>query len=94
MRNETKVKSDNKVEARSNSTKKKTKLTYAEKIEFDGIEAKIEKNENEIKQVTEEMQNNGEDYNKLAELQRKLDDLNKESDDLVARWEYLSEFAE
>ena len=40
------------------------------------------------------MQNNGEDYNKLAELQRKLDDLNKESDDLVARWEYLSEFAE
>ncbi|MEN3239457.1 ABC-F family ATP-binding cassette domain-containing protein [Fructilactobacillus sanfranciscensis] len=94
VRNETKVKSDNKVEARSNSTKKKTKLTYAEKIEFDGIEAKIEKNENEIKKVTEEMQNNGEDYNKLAELQRKLDDLNKESDDLVARWEYLSEFAE
>ncbi|WP_413627336.1 ABC-F family ATP-binding cassette domain-containing protein [Fructilactobacillus vespulae] len=70
----------------------KTKLTYAEKIEYDGIEDKIDHTEQEINRITQAMQDNGDDYGKLAELQSELEKVNQESDNLIQRWEYLSQY--
>ncbi|USS85368.1 ABC-F family ATP-binding cassette domain-containing protein [Fructilactobacillus myrtifloralis] len=72
----------------------KTKLTYAEKLEWDQLDQKLADNEAAISAVQEQMQANAADYNKLAELQRQLDDLNAEGDQLVARWEYLSQYVD
>lgn len=70
----------------------KVKLTYAEKIEWDGIEQKIEDLDNEISSIKEKMQENGADYTELAKLQQDLDEKSDQSDQLMERWEYLSQF--
>ena len=40
------------------------------------------------------MNQNGADYGKLAEWQAELDRLNQELDEKMARWDYLSEYAD
>ncbi|USS92744.1 ABC-F family ATP-binding cassette domain-containing protein [Fructilactobacillus ixorae] len=72
----------------------KTKLTYAEKLEWGQLDPKLADNEAAISAVQDQMQAHAADYNKLAELQRQLDDLNAEGDQLVARWEYLSQYVD
>ncbi|MFC6274777.1 ABC-F family ATP-binding cassette domain-containing protein [Levilactobacillus tangyuanensis] len=74
--------------------KKKVKLTYAEQKEWEGIEGEIDGLEDQKSQVQTAMNANGDDYGKLAELQSQLDDLDHQLDDKMARWEYLSEYAE
>ena len=64
----------------ANTAKVKTKLTYAEKLEWDHID--------------EEMAANGDNYAKLAELQKELDGVQKALAEKTARWEYLSEFVD
>ncbi|MCF6515026.1 ATP-binding cassette domain-containing protein [Lactobacillus sp. S2-2] len=88
-----KIKEVNK-EDKNKDTKKneKVKLTYAEKIEWDGIEQKIEDLDEEIASIKEQMQVNGADYAELAKLQQDLDEKNTKSDQLMERWEYLSQF--
>ncbi|WP_125583135.1 ABC-F family ATP-binding cassette domain-containing protein [Levilactobacillus cerevisiae] len=74
--------------------KKKVKLTYAEQKEWEGIESLIDGLEDQKSQVQTAMNANGANYDKLADLQAQLDDLDKQLDDKMARWEYLSEYAE
>ncbi|HIW71864.1 MAG TPA: ABC-F family ATP-binding cassette domain-containing protein [Candidatus Levilactobacillus faecigallinarum] len=74
--------------------KKKVKLTYAEQKEWEGIEGEIDSLETQKADVQEAMNQNGANYDKLADLQAQLDDLDKQLDAKVARWEYLSEYAE
>jgi len=74
--------------------KKKVKLTYAEQKEWEGIEGVIDDLESQKSQVQTDMNANGDNYDKLADLQAKLDDLDHQLDDKMARWEYLSEYAE
>lgn len=71
---------------------KKIKLTYAEKIEWDSIEQKIEDLDDKIASIKEQMQENGADYAELAKLQQELDAKNLESNQLMERWEYLSQY--
>ncbi|KRN78982.1 multidrug ABC transporter ATP-binding protein [Fructilactobacillus lindneri] len=75
-------------------SKQKTKLTYAERLEWDKIETKIDHNEQQINEVKSEMQKNGSNYDKLADLQKQLYELNHESENLISRWEYLSQFVD
>ncbi|QMU07607.1 ABC-F family ATP-binding cassette domain-containing protein [Levilactobacillus suantsaii] len=77
-----------------NQPKKKVKLTYAEQKEWEGIEDVIDGLEAKKAAVQKDMNANGDDYDKLADLQQQLDDLDKQLDEKVARWEYLSEYAE
>ncbi|GEO65764.1 ABC-F family ATP-binding cassette domain-containing protein [Levilactobacillus spicheri] len=74
--------------------KKKVKLTYAEQKEWEGIEGEIDGLESQKAAVQAEMNQNGANYDKLADLQQQLDDLDHQLDQKVARWEYLSEYAE
>ncbi|USS87416.1 ABC-F family ATP-binding cassette domain-containing protein [Fructilactobacillus hinvesii] len=88
-----KTQSNPKTEQKS-EIKTKTKLTYAEKLEWDQMDQKLADNEAAVTNIQEEMQQNAADYNKLAELQRQLDELNAQGDQLVERWEYLSQYVD
>lgn len=71
----------------------KRKLTYAEKIEWDKIEDKINYLEDEKQKIIHQM-NQENDYLKLGELQNQLDKLNDDLDKVTKRWDYLSQFVE
>ena len=72
----------------------KKKLTYNEKKEWETIETDIEKLENRINEIPDEMATFGTDYVKLGDLQQELDQLNKALENKMDRWEYLSDIVE
>lgn len=74
--------------------KAKTKLTYAEKLEWDHIDEEIDQLDERQKQIENEMAANGDNYAKLAELQKELNEVQKALADKTERWEYLSEFVD
>ena len=69
-------------------------MTYAEKKEWETIEADIEKVETDIEATEAEMAAAGSDYDKLRVLTATLDELNAAYETLVERWTYLQEIAE
>lgn len=72
----------------------KTKLTYAEEIEFKKLEPEIERLDDEISDLKQQLNNEGNDYNQLMDYQRQLDEANQKADHLMERWEYLGQFEE
>lgn len=74
--------------------KVKTKLTYAEKLEWDHIDEEIDQLDERQKQIEAAMAENGDNYAKLAELQKELNEVQKALADKTERWEYLSEFVD
>ena len=70
----------------------KKKLTYAEQMEFDKLEPKIEKLDDEMAELKKQLNDASNDYEKLMDYQRELDEKTKESDKLMDRWEYLGQF--
>lgn len=75
-------------------TAEKTKLTYAEKIEFKQLETKIDQLEKQKTGLSQQMTKiSASDYNKLAELQQNLDQLDQEIEQKMTRWEELSLYA-
>ena len=76
----------------SSNEKKKTKLTYAEKLEWDHIDDDLDQLDNKRKSIEKQMTEQSANYQKLAELQKELDQVKKEIDDKTARWEYLSNY--
>lgn len=72
----------------------KTKLTYAEEIEFKKLEPEIERLDNEISDLKQQLNNEGNDYTQLMDYQRQLDEANQKADHLMERWEYLGQFEE
>ncbi|GEN47302.1 ABC-F family ATP-binding cassette domain-containing protein [Ligilactobacillus pobuzihii] len=81
--------------AQSEQTKVKTKLTYAEQIEFDNLEKEIDQIEQKMTDVKEQMsQISGDDYLQLGDLQQQLNDLENESEQKMARWEELGQYVE
>lgn len=74
--------------------KAKTKLTYAEKLEWDHIDEEIDQLDERQKQIENKMAANGDNYAKLAELQKELNEVQKALADKTERWEYLSEFVD
>ena len=73
--------------------KEKTKLTYAEQLEFDRLEQEIEMLDEKLEQLQTQMgEVDGLDYPKLASLQQEIDDLNAQSEQKMARWEELGQY--
>lgn len=74
--------------------KEKTKLTYTEKLEWDKIEGELEELENQQQALENEMNESGDNYEKLAKLQKQLNEVNAQYDEKMARWAYLSEYVD
>ncbi|MEK5038602.1 ABC-F family ATP-binding cassette domain-containing protein [Sporosarcina sp. FSL K6-3457] len=72
----------------------KKKMSYAEKKEWETIDADIEKVETAIETTEAEMATAGSDYDKLRILTDTLDELNAKYETLVERWTYLQELVE
>ncbi|GBG94867.1 ATPase component of ABC transporter with duplicated ATPase domains [Ligilactobacillus salitolerans] len=84
-----------KTPAKKEHAQSKTKLTYAERIEFEGLEGEIEELDQEISSLQEQMtQTNGNDYLKLGELQEQIDQLSARSEEKMNRWEELGQYVE
>lgn len=84
-----------KSEAAFQKPKVKTKLTYAEQIEFDNLEQEIDQIEQKTKDVKEQMATiSGDDYLQLGDLQQQLTTLEKESEEKMARWEELGQYVD
>ena len=74
--------------------KQKKKMTYAEKQQYETIEADIEAIEEKIMETEKEMTTTGSDYDLLRKLDEQLATLNQQHEELVERWSYLQELAE
>lgn len=74
--------------------KVKTKLTYAEELEWKQINQDLDDLDQSQKQIEQEMADSADNYQKLAELQKKLDQVKRQLDEKTARWEYLSNYVE
>lgn len=74
-------------------SKEKTKLTYAEQMEFDKLEKEIDVLDERKAELQEEMNNvPGSDYGKLGDLQRQIDEIDQRSEEAMERWEYLGQY--
>jgi len=92
---EVKAQKHEEVKQRTEETQKaepKKKLTYAEQMEFDKLEPKIEKLDDEMAELKQQLNDSSNDYEKLMDFQRQLDEKTTESDKLMDRWEYLGQF--
>jgi len=89
-RNVVKEKSSEKKESPKQEQEKKRKLTYAEKKEYEGIEAEINALEGELADLSAELEQGGSDYSRLTDLQAKIEAKEMELLEKMERWEYLS----
>ncbi|OJG19220.1 ABC transporter ATP-binding protein [Enterococcus canis] len=76
------------------TAKVKKKLTYKEQQEWATIEEDIAQLEEKITQLTADMNKTGSDFGKLQDLQQQVDTNEQTLEEKLARWEYLSEFAD
>lgn len=74
--------------------KEKTKLTYAEQLEWQQINKDLDQLSDQEEQIESGMNQNGDNYDKLAKLQSQLDDVKSQIDQKTARWDYLSNFVD
>lgn len=74
--------------------KEKTKLTYAEQLEWNHIDEDLDKLDNQHQELEAQMAQAASDYTKLADLQKQLNAVQKQIDEKTARWEYLSNFVD
>ncbi len=80
--------------AKQAEKKEKTKLTYAEQLEWEKINEQIDQLASQQEEIETAMAANGDNYEKLAKLQAQLNQVTKELDDKTARWEYLSDYVD
>ena len=72
----------------------KKKLSYMEQKEWETIEDEIAELEEKISLLQEEMNHQGDDFTRLQELQNDVSETEAQLEEKMARWEYLSEWAE
>ena len=80
--------------AKQQPAAKKTKLTYAEEIEWKQINQDLDDLSQKQQEIEQEMAAAANDYPKLAALQKELNEVQQEVDEKTARWEYLSNYVE
>ncbi len=72
-------------------SKPKLKLSFSEQHEFKNIESEIAKDEQRLRDITEEIQKAASDYMKLSELTAQKEEVEKALELKMNRWLYLSE---
>lgn len=93
-RENTKEKAKKAAAPQAPAKKGKTKLTYAEQLEWDGLDDELDQLDQEHRRLENEMAAAASDYTKLARLQKELNAVQAKIDEKTARWEYLSEYVE
>ena len=68
--------------------------SYKEQIEYETIEADIEKLENRLSEIYDEMVKNATNFGKLNELTKEKEDLEGQLMEKMERWEYLEDLAQ
>lgn len=76
------------------AAKMKTKLTYAEQLEWNHIDDDLDQLDQKHQDLEKQMAAAASDYTKLADLQKQLNEVQKQLDEKTARWEYLSNFVD
>lgn len=76
------------------AAKMKTKLTYAEQLEWNHIDDDLDQLDQKHQDLEKRMAAAASDYTKLADLQKQLIEVQKQIDEKTARWEYLSNFVD
>lgn len=82
------------VEVKEESKPKKKKLSYNEAREWEQIDDKMEAIESRLKEIDEDMNNIGSDFEKAQLLMDEQKKLNHDLEYLIERWSYLSEWAD
>ena len=78
---------------KANAPKEKTKLTYAERLEYEKLEKEINTLDEKRSELQREMENTpGTDYTKLGDLQREIDELDEKSMAKMEHWEELAQY--
>ena len=77
-----------------NSNEDKIKFTYMEQKEYETIDDDIEKLENKVSELDDEIAKNATSYSKLAELTKEKEKVEKQLEEKMERWEYLNDLAE
>ncbi|MDO4903487.1 MAG: ABC-F family ATP-binding cassette domain-containing protein [Limosilactobacillus sp.] len=88
------VKKENKPVEKKDKPAEKTKLTYAEKLEWDQINEDLDTLSQKQSDIEAQMAEAGNDYSKIAELQKDLNEVQKELEEKTERWDYLSNYIE
>jgi len=70
----------------------KTKLTYAEKLEFEALEGKIEALELKREELAKELEESASDAEKLMDLSQQLEQIQADLEEKEMRWLELSEW--
>ena len=84
----------NEAGGRKETSAPKKKMSYKDKLEYEGIETKITAKETELKAVTELINNSGSDFARLQELTSVQQELEVNLLEMMERWEYLTNLAE
>ena len=77
-----------------NKKSRPLKLTYKEQKEFEAIDGRIAKVENDLKNVNLEISNTSSDYARLQELLKNKEEIESDLNEAFERWTYLNELVE
>ncbi len=77
---------------KQDSAKQKTKLTYAERLEMEELEQKLEELEGRKAEIAGAFEEAVSDATKLEELSREMNDINASIEEVEMRWLELSEY--
>lgn len=77
-----------------NSHEDKIKFIYMEQKEYETIDDDIEKLENRVSELDDEIAKNATSYSKLAELTKEKEEVERQLEEKMERWEYLNDLAE
>jgi ATP-binding cassette subfamily F protein uup len=92
-----KLRSESMVKVKASKTeapKEKTKLTYAERLEFEALEGELEELEAKRNRLAKDLELAATDAEKVLEISAELEKIQTELEDKEMRWLELSEFAE
>nr|WP_206215458.1 ABC-F family ATP-binding cassette domain-containing protein [Enterococcus sp. ZJ1668] len=89
-----KSKAEMNIDKNDKTQQKKKKLSYMEQKEWETIEDDIAELEEQLSVLQEEMNHQGDDFTRLQELQKEVSETETKLEEKMARWEYLSEWAE
>ncbi len=80
--------------SKSEAPKEKTKLTYAERLEFEALEGELEELEEKRNRLAKDLELAATDAEKVLEISAELEKIQAQLEDKEMRWLELSEFAE
>ena len=81
-------------QALASRSAKSLKFSFNEQREYEQIDDRIAQTEQQLQDVSNELERAGSDYGKLQELTAKQQQLEGQLDQLLERWTYLNELAE